>query len=129
VPVPRAKLVANNALFGVLGVLGESLALAGALGLPPHAVYDLLALTPLAAQARRRRPAIEADDFPARFALALARKDADLVRDAAAELALDLGITAASRDWLARAEEAGRGRQDYSAVISHIASRRDGRRT
>jgi 3-hydroxyisobutyrate dehydrogenase/2-hydroxy-3-oxopropionate reductase len=28
-----AKLVANNALFGVLGVLGESLALGGALGL------------------------------------------------------------------------------------------------
>lgn len=115
-----AKLVANNALFGVLGVLGESLALGAAMGLSTPVLYDLLALTPLAAQAERRRAAIEADDHPARFALALARKDADLIATAAADLALDLGITAASRDWLIRAEDAGRGSQDYTAFLSHI---------
>ena len=76
-----AKLVANNALFGVLGVLGESLALGGALGLSWEALYEVLGVTPLAEQAARRRRAIEAGDYPARFALALARKDADLVAD------------------------------------------------
>ncbi|WP_441247290.1 NAD(P)-dependent oxidoreductase [Kitasatospora sp. McL0602] len=115
-----AKLVANNVLFGVLGVLGESLALGGALGLRPDALYEALGVTPLAAQAERRRPAVEAADYPARFALALARKDADLVAAAADKLGLDLGLTAAARAWLAGAEQAGRAGQDYSAVLAHI---------
>ncbi|GAA1980294.1 hypothetical protein GCM10009738_68550 [Kitasatospora viridis] len=124
-----AKLVANNALFGVLGVLGESLALGGALGLSWEVLHKVLAVTPLAAQAARRRPAIEADEYPARFALALARKDADLVAEVAGEVgavgAADdggpgLGLTAAARDWLRDAERAGRADQDYSAVLAHI---------
>ncbi|MDQ1018485.1 NAD(P)-dependent oxidoreductase [Streptomyces afghaniensis] len=115
-----AKLVANNALFGVLGVLGESLALGDALGLPWEALHEVLGVTPLAEQAARRRPAIEAGDHPARFALALARKDADLVADAVTDSGLGLGLTAAARDWLVDAEHAGRAGQDYSAVLSHI---------
>src|ERR1051326_4393491 len=51
-----AKLIANNALFGVLGVLGESLALGEALGLSQSALYRALSVTPLAEQASRRRP-------------------------------------------------------------------------
>jgi 3-hydroxyisobutyrate dehydrogenase-like beta-hydroxyacid dehydrogenase len=115
-----AKLVANNALFGVLGVLGESLSLGGALGLSWEALHQVLGVTPLAEQATRRRRVIEADDYPARFALALARKDADLVADAVSEGGLGLGLTAAARDWLADAERAGRAGQDYSAVLAHI---------
>ena len=115
-----AKLVANNALFGVLGVLGESLALGGALGLSWEALHKVLGVTPLAEQAARRRHAIEADDYPARFALTLARKDADLVADAVGDGGLGLGLTAAARDWLADAERAGRACQDYSAVLAHI---------
>lgn len=115
-----AKLLANNALFGVLSVLGESLALGEALGLTPESMYEVLAATPLAAQAARRRPAVEADEYPARFALALARKDADLIAACARELALGLGVTAAARNWLTDAEVAGRAAQDYSSVLSHI---------
>ncbi|MCX4745594.1 NAD(P)-dependent oxidoreductase [Kitasatospora sp. NBC_01287] len=115
-----AKLVANNALFGVLGVLGESLALGGALGLSWEVLHEVLGVTPLAEQAARRRPVIEADDYPARFALALARKDADLVADAVGDAGLTLGLTAASRDWLAAAEGAGRADQDYTAVLAAI---------
>ena len=115
-----AKLVANNALFGVLGVLGESLALGRALGLSWEALHEVLGVTPLAEQAARRRPAIEADNYPARFALALARKDADLVADAVGDGGLSLGLTAAARDWLADAERAGRAGQDYTAVLAHI---------
>jgi 3-hydroxyisobutyrate dehydrogenase len=115
-----AKLVANNALFGVLGVLGESLAFGLAQGLSWEALHEVLAVTPLAEQALRRRAVIEADEYPARFALPLARKDAGLVADAAHGLGLDLGLTAAARDWLAAAERAGRGGQDYTAVLAHI---------
>jgi 3-hydroxyisobutyrate dehydrogenase-like beta-hydroxyacid dehydrogenase len=117
-----AKLVANNVLFGVLGVLGESLALGGALGLRPDDLYAVLAVTPLAAQAERRRPTIEADDYPARFALALARKDADLIAAAIQTCGLDLGLTAEARDRLADAQGAGRADQDYTAVLAHILS-------
>ena len=108
-----AKLVANTTLFGVIGALGEALALAQALGLSRETAFQVLATTPLAAQAERRRPALESGEFPPRFPLRLARKDADLV----AELGLDLRLLEAARSWLA---EAGDGDRDYSAVLERI---------
>jgi 3-hydroxyisobutyrate dehydrogenase-like beta-hydroxyacid dehydrogenase len=115
-----AKLVANATLFATLAVLGEALALARGLGLSTDAAYDVLAATPLAAQAERRRPVIEAGEYPPRFPLALARKDADLVADAAAAAGADLRLLAAARTWLAEADEAGRGASDYAAVLATI---------
>jgi 3-hydroxyisobutyrate dehydrogenase len=114
-----AKLVANTTLVGTIGVLGEALALAEHLGLAMAKAFEVLATTPLAAQAERRRPAIEGDDFPPRFALYLARKDAELVVEADRELRL----TDAARTWLAEAEEAGWGDRDYSAVLAWILRR------
>lgn len=58
-----AKLVANSTLFGLLGVLGEAIALAEALGLPQSKAFEILARTPMAAQAERRRPSIESGDY------------------------------------------------------------------
>ena len=108
-----AKLVANTTLFGVIGALGEALALAEGLGLSRESAFEVLATTPLAAQAERRRPALESRDFPPRFPLRLARKDADLI----AETGMDLRLTNAARSWLA---EAGDGNRDYSAVLLRI---------
>jgi len=119
-----AKLVANTALFGTLGVLGEALSLADGLGLSPEAAFDVLAGTPLAAQAERRRAAVESGEFPARFSLALARKDADLIAAAAAEAGVDLRLADAARAWLADAEASGLGDRDYSAVLGRILRRR-----
>jgi 3-hydroxyisobutyrate dehydrogenase len=113
-----AKLVANATLLGVLGVLGEALALAQALGLSRRAAFDVLAATPLAAQAERRRPSIESGSFPARFALSLARKDAELIGNAAVAGGVDLRVLAAVREWLVDAQEAGWGDQDYSALLA-----------
>ena len=115
-----AKLVANFTLFGVLGVLGESLAAADALGLDGETAFEVLAATPVAAQAERRRPAIEAGEFPPRFALSLARKDAELL--AAAADRRDLRLFEAARSWLADAEAAGRGADDYSSMLAQILS-------
>ena len=119
-----AKLVANSTLFGVLGVLGEAHALAERLGLPPATAFEVLARTPLAAQAERRRPAIESGEFPVRFALALADKDARLILDAAAGAGADVRVAAAAASWLADAREAGRGELDYSAVLAWIRGER-----
>ncbi len=119
-----AKLVANGTLFGTLGLLAEALQLAGALGLSRDAAYDVLAATPLAAQAERRRPAIESREFDLRFALALARKDVGLVLDAAATAGADLRLASAAASWLRDAEGAGLGAADYSALLGHIIDSR-----
>jgi 3-hydroxyisobutyrate dehydrogenase-like beta-hydroxyacid dehydrogenase len=115
-----AKLVANSTLFGMLGVLGEALALGDALGLPGGIVIDVLSRTPLAAQAQRRRAALESGEFPLRFALALAVKDTDLVVRAGLESGADLRLAQAARSWFAEADRAGRGAHDYSEVLAHI---------
>ena len=76
----------------------------------------MLAATPVAQQAERRRAALEANDYPPRFPLALARKDADLVSAAAPELRL----AQAARSWLANADDASWGDRDYSALLAWI---------
>lgn len=119
-----AKLVANATLFGVVGLLGESLVLARALGLPAETAFDVIATTPLAAQAQRRRPAIESREYPARFSLALARKDADLIVEAARAVGVDLRFGSVVQGLFAEAVDAGLGNRDYSAVLAHILGSR-----
>jgi 3-hydroxyisobutyrate dehydrogenase/2-hydroxy-3-oxopropionate reductase len=113
-----AKLVANAALLGVVALLGETLALARTLGLSRETAFDVLAATPLSDQAQRRRPALESGDYPPRFPLELARKDADLIAGAADGLTL----LDAVRVRLADAEAAGRGGDDYTALLGWIES-------
>jgi 3-hydroxyisobutyrate dehydrogenase-like beta-hydroxyacid dehydrogenase len=115
-----AKLVANSTLFGTLGVLGEALALADGLGLDRDIAFEILAATPVAAQAERRRPSLEAGEYPTRFSLSLARKDADLVAESAGAAGVDLRLAESARSWLREAERAGRGEEDYSAVLAAI---------
>jgi 3-hydroxyisobutyrate dehydrogenase/2-hydroxy-3-oxopropionate reductase len=115
-----AKLVANATLFGVLGLLGEALVLARQLGLSMNVAFDVLAATPLAAQAERRRASIESGDYPTRFALSLARKDADLILEAATAAGADLALGRAVSTLLADADDAGWGDRDYSAVVARI---------
>jgi 3-hydroxyisobutyrate dehydrogenase-like beta-hydroxyacid dehydrogenase len=111
-----AKLVANSTLFGAIAVLGEALRLADKLGLERDNAFEVLAATPIAAQAERRRQAIATNDFPPRFKLALARKDADLVTEAAPELR----VAQAARSYLAEADHASWGERDYSAVLQWV---------
>jgi len=113
-----AKLVANSTLVGVIGVLGEALALARALGLPDQVAFDVLGTTALGAQAERRRDSVESGEYPPRFALSLAKKDADLILEAAPDA--DLRLTQAAQTWLADAVRAGRGDQDYWAVLAEV---------
>jgi 3-hydroxyisobutyrate dehydrogenase/2-hydroxy-3-oxopropionate reductase len=120
-----AKLVANLTLLGALGLLGEALALAQGLGLSRDTAFEVLAATPLAAQAERRRPAIETGEYPARFPLSLALKDAGLIADAAAGVGVDLRLSRSARDWLGDAESGGWGDRDYAAVLAWILGNRD----
>jgi 3-hydroxyisobutyrate dehydrogenase/2-hydroxy-3-oxopropionate reductase len=111
-----AKLVANTILIDLIATLGEAVALGESLGLSREAAFEVLARTPLADQAERRRPALESGEFPPRFPLRLARKDADLIADQG----LDLRVTEAARSWLHDAADDDR---DYSAVLLTILER------
>jgi len=115
-----AKLVANTTLVGVIGIIGEALALAERLGLSRNAAFEVLGKTALAGQAERRRSAVESGEYPPRFTLYLARKDADLILAEAAKTGLELRLTKAADEWLADAENAGLGDKDYSAVLARI---------
>jgi 3-hydroxyisobutyrate dehydrogenase-like beta-hydroxyacid dehydrogenase len=60
--------------------------------------------------------AIESGEYPPRFPLSLARKDADLIDEAAP----GLRAVEAARSWLADAEAEGKGSLDYAAVLETI---------
>jgi 3-hydroxyisobutyrate dehydrogenase-like beta-hydroxyacid dehydrogenase len=112
-----AKLAANAGLFGVVAVLAETLALLDRAGVERETAFAVLARTPLAEQAARRRPAIEAGEYPPRFALRHARKDAELARDRA------LPVLGAVATWLEGAQAAGLGDRDHVALAGHILAR------
>ena len=114
------KLVTNATLVGTMTLLGETLALADALGVPRDVAFDALAATPLAAQAERRREPLATGEFPRRFDLSLAAKDARLVVDAARSAGVDAGVLEAASAWFAAAEASGLGDRDYSEVLRTI---------
>jgi 3-hydroxyisobutyrate dehydrogenase-like beta-hydroxyacid dehydrogenase len=118
-----AKLVANATLVGSLTLLGETIALADRLGLGRRLTMDILALTPLGLASKRRREQLETENFPLRFRLALARKDADLIQEAAEAAHADTRVLKAAATWFADAEEAGLGDEDYSTVLRRIIDR------
>jgi 3-hydroxyisobutyrate dehydrogenase/2-hydroxy-3-oxopropionate reductase len=115
-----AKLVANATLFGTIALLGEVVALADGLGVSREVTWSVLSSTPLAGPAERRRPSIEGGAYAKRFALALARKDSQLIVDAGKEKGVDVRLLDAARAWLAEADEAGFGDRDYSTVLAKI---------
>ena len=115
-----AKLVANATLVATLTALGEVVALADGLGLSRDGTFRVLGSTPLAAQADRRRSALEGGGFPLRFRLELARKDARLIADAAEAAGVHPRVLAAAAGWFAEADEAGLGDRDYSEVLTAI---------
>ena len=119
-----AKLVANATLVGTLTLLGETVALADALGISREVTFRVLAETPLAAQAERRRDPLGRGEFPLRFSLALARKDARLIVEAAAKPGVETRVLAAAAEWFVEADEAGLGDRDYSEVLNVITGGR-----
>ena len=114
------KLVANSTLGAAIVGLGEALALADALGMERSTVLDVLERSNLSPVVRSKRESIETDSYPARFKLSLAAKDLALVTQAAADAGLELRGAASARSWFEKAEAAGEGDEDYSAVIRTI---------
>jgi len=113
------KLVANSTLGALMCGLAEALALADAFGLDEVAVLDILAGSPIGRTVESKRPLIEGGSYqPANFKLSLAAKDLGLVVQAAEATGIDLRLAVAARAWFDRADSAGLGSLDYSAVIA-----------
>jgi 3-hydroxyisobutyrate dehydrogenase len=113
-----AKVAINSWVLGVVGVLAETITLCEGLGVDPQVFFDATEGGPLdLAYARLKGPAMIKRAFDdVSFRLALARKDADLVLQAAADAGLELPVTAGVADRLRTAEADGHGDEDMAAT-------------
>ncbi len=85
------KLVANATLVGTITLLGETWRSPTRSGFRREVAFRVLASTPLAAQvASDAASRSTTGEFPLRFDLALARKDAELVSEAAGPGSVDV---------------------------------------
>jgi 3-hydroxyisobutyrate dehydrogenase len=114
----RGKVVINSWIVGVVAVLAETITLAESLDVDPQVFFEAVegGTLDLAYARMKGRAMIEkAFDDPS-FRLALSRKDADLVLDAAEQGRLELPVIEAARERLRRAEEGGHGDEDMAAT-------------
>src|ERR671917_1877656 len=113
----RLKLVLNNWIVGLLGVLAETVAFARATGVDPRKFLETIEGGPLGLPYAQMKGAMMIEeDFPTSFSAKLARKDAGLVLDAAAGKGLDMVVARAVAARFDEAIEAGRGEEDMAAV-------------
>lgn len=126
----RAKIATNSWVLGVVGVLAETIALFEALGVDPDRFFDAIEGGPLdLPYARLKGSAMIKHSFrDVAFKLALARKDAELILEAASRFELELPIMKAVTERLRHAEAEGHGEEDMAATywVSAPASVRSG---
>jgi 3-hydroxyisobutyrate dehydrogenase len=112
----KLKLVLNGLLLGVITALAETLAFARAIGLDAQTVLDAVAGGPMSSAAiEARGGSMAREQFAPGFPVALARKDAQLVLDAAD--GADLRVLRAAAEQLDRTIELGHGDDDVAAVL------------
>ncbi|HSK99889.1 MAG TPA: NAD(P)-dependent oxidoreductase [Rubrobacteraceae bacterium] len=122
----RLKLVVNNWIIGLVGVLAETVAFANSVGVDPARFLEVIEGGPLGLPyARIKGQMMIEAEFPTNFSLDLARKDAGLVLDAADAQALRLAITEAVSSRFDEAIETGHGGEDLAAVYNAVAPRRE----
>jgi 3-hydroxyisobutyrate dehydrogenase len=113
----RMKLVVNEWLLSLTAALAETLALADRLSVEGSKFLEVIEGGPIdVGYAQLKGKMMLTGDYEPSFALALARKDADLVREAAAAEGIELPLNAVVRDRFAAAEAAGHGDADMAAV-------------
>ena len=113
----RLKLVVNNWIVGLLGVLAETIAFARATGVEPQKFLETIEGGPLGLPyAQIKGGMMIEEDFPTSFSARLARKDAALVLDAARARDLDMAVASAVVARFDEAIGAGHGEEDMAAV-------------
>ncbi len=117
----RLKLVVNNWITGLLGVLAETVALAEALDVDPARFLEAIEGGPLGAPyAQIKGKMMIEEDFPTSFSAKLARKDTGLVLEAAGERGLHPLIAEAVARRFDEAIQAGHGEEDMAAIFEAV---------
>jgi 3-hydroxyisobutyrate dehydrogenase len=113
----RLKLITNNWIVGILGVLAETISLAKAVGVDPSQFLQVIEGGPLGLPyAQIKGQMMIEEEFPTSFSANLARKDASLVFDAAQAGGVRLPISEAAATHLDETIDAGHGEEDMAAV-------------
>jgi 3-hydroxyisobutyrate dehydrogenase len=113
----RLKLVVNNWIVGILGVLAETVAFANTIGVDPARFLETIEGGPLGLPyAQLKGGMMIEEDFPTSFSANLARKDAALVLESASDHDLPLRIAEAVTALFDEAIQAGHGEDDMAAV-------------
>jgi 3-hydroxyisobutyrate dehydrogenase len=113
----RLKLVVNNWIVGLLGVLAETVAFANSIGVGPATFLETIDGGPLGLPyAQLKGNMMIEEDFPTSFSARLARKDTGLVLDTAEAHDLAMPIARAVAARFDEAIKAGHGEEDMAAV-------------
>ncbi|BBL80973.1 3-hydroxyisobutyrate dehydrogenase [Rubrobacter xylanophilus] len=115
----RLKLVVNGWITGLLGVLGETFALAERLGVDPSSFFEAVEGGPLDLPYARVKGKMMAErEYPTSFSVRLARKDVALILEAAGSLRLPVCEAVAYH--LDRAAGAGHAEEDMAALYEGV---------
>ena len=113
----RLKLVTNNWIVGLLGVLAETVAFARSIGVDPSMFLETIEGGPLGLPyAQLKGNMMIEEDFPTSFSARLARKDAGLVLGTAEAHDLRMPVAEAVAARFDEAIKAGHGEEDMAAV-------------
>ena len=113
----RLKLVINNWIVGLLGVLAETVAFANSIGVDPSRFLETIEGGPLGLPyAQLKGNMMIEEDFPTSFSAKLARKDAGLVLGTAEAYDLEMPIARAVAARFDEAIQAGHGEEDMAAI-------------
>ena len=113
----RLKLVVNNWIVGLLGVLAETVAFANSVGVDPSTFLETIEGGPLGLPyAQLKGNMMIEEDFPTSFSARLARKDASLVLGTAEAHDLEMPIARTVAARFDEAIKAGHGEEDMAAI-------------
>lgn len=113
----RLKLVANSWIAALNVAVGETVALAEALDVAPETFLEAIrgGLADSAYLHLKARAIID-DDYTPSFSVALAGKDARLIKEAGEAAGLQMDVATAAAERFARAAELGHGEDDMAAA-------------
>ncbi len=115
------KLATNLMLAHVGAGFAEALLLVEKSGLQPNKLLEVLeASTFRSPYYQTKGASMIKREFATHFALKHMHKDLRLMSEQAADVKVQLPVTEAVRELFARAERAGRGELDYSAILAHL---------
>jgi len=113
----RLKLVVNNWIVGLLGVLAETVAFANSIGVDASRFLETIEGGPLGLPyAQLKGNMMIEEDFPTSFSARLARKDASLVLGTAEAHDLEMPIARTVAARFDEAIKAGHGEEDMAAI-------------